>query len=55
MSKIERNPTRTVQIGDIAIGGKNPIAVQSMAATRTQDIAATIRQVELIQAAGGEL
>lgn len=47
--------TREIRIGNIRIGGSNPIAVQSMAATRTQDIAATIRQVELLEAAGADL
>jgi len=42
-------------VGNIQIGGGAPIAVQSMAATKTQDIAATVRQVELIQAAGADL
>jgi (E)-4-hydroxy-3-methylbut-2-enyl-diphosphate synthase len=39
----------------VTIGGSNPIAVQSMAATRTQDIPATIRQVELLEAAGADI
>ncbi len=47
--------TREVRIGNITIGGSNPIAVQSMAATRTQDIPATIRQVELLEAAGADV
>ena len=52
---MRRNPTRAVHVGAIQIGGGAPIAVQSMAATRTQDIEATVRQVELIQAAGADL
>ena len=47
--------TRSIRIGNIAIGGQNPIAVQSMTATRTQDIAATIRQVELLDEAGADV
>ena len=47
--------TREVRIGNITIGGDNPIAVQSMTATKTQDIAATIRQVELLEAAGADV
>ncbi|HEX9161038.1 MAG TPA: (E)-4-hydroxy-3-methylbut-2-enyl-diphosphate synthase [Thermoanaerobaculia bacterium] len=47
--------TREVRIGNVKIGGSNPIAVQSMAATRTQDVAATIRQVELLEAAGADI
>jgi len=47
--------TRTIRVADLEIGGAAPIAVQSMAATRTRDIDATVRQVELITAAGGDL
>ena len=39
-------PARSA-IGDLEVGGDAPIAVQSMAATRTQDVAATRRQIEL--------
>ena len=55
MTEIKRNATRTVKIGSVTIGGTNPIAVQSMAATRTQDIAATLRQIEVIEKAGADL
>ena len=55
MTQIERNPTRSVRIGQKHIGSQHPIAVQSMAATRTQDIAATLRQVELIGQAGADI
>ena len=44
--------TRQIRIGNIWIGGSNPIAVQSMTATRTQDVDATIRQVELLDGKG---
>ena len=47
--------TREIRIGNIRIGGSNPIAVQSMTATKTQDIDATIRQVELLEAAGADV
>jgi (E)-4-hydroxy-3-methylbut-2-enyl-diphosphate synthase len=52
---VKPRTTREIRIGNIRIGGSNPIAVQSMAATRTQDIAATIRQVELLEAAGADV
>lgn len=44
-----------VKIGNISIGGNNPIMVQSMAATRTQDTEATLKQVESIWNAGAGL
>ncbi len=50
-----KRPTREIRIGSIRIGADNPIAVQSMTATRTQDIPATIRQVELLEAAGADV
>ena len=55
MTTIRRNPTRPVRIGKLTIGGAQPVAVQSMAATRTQDIAATRRQLDLLQGAGADL
>lgn len=52
---IPSRKTRKVRIGSLEIGGDAPIAVQSMAATRTQDRAATRRQLELLQAAGADV
>ncbi|MBL8815474.1 MAG: (E)-4-hydroxy-3-methylbut-2-enyl-diphosphate synthase [Planctomyces sp.] len=52
---IERNPTRRVQIGSTAIGGGEPIAVQCMTATRTQDIDATVRQIQDLVNAGADV
>ncbi|QEG38555.1 (E)-4-hydroxy-3-methylbut-2-enyl-diphosphate synthase [Roseimaritima ulvae] len=49
---IQRNPTRTVAIGTIQIGGGHPIAVQSMTATKTQNVAATAAQANALHAAG---
>ena len=47
--------TRTIRIRDLEVGGAAPIAVQSMAATRTQDVDATVEQAEAIRNAGGDL
>ena len=55
MIETKRNPTRSVQIGDLTIGEGHPVAVQSMAATRTQDIDATVRQVQLLERAGADV
>lgn len=49
---IHRNPTREVKIGSIAIGGGQPIAVQSMCATKTRDVEATVAHVSDLTAAG---
>ena len=53
--KIERNPTRPVRIGTVTIGDGNPIAVQSMTATSTQDIDATVGQVNALHEAGADV
>ncbi|HEU4520468.1 MAG TPA: (E)-4-hydroxy-3-methylbut-2-enyl-diphosphate synthase [Thermoanaerobaculia bacterium] len=53
--RVKPRQTRQIRIGNIWIGGSNPIAVQSMTATRTQDVDATIRQVELLEAAGADV
>jgi len=53
--KIERNPTRPVSIGSIQIGSGAPIAVQSMTATKTQDIAATAAQIRSLVDAGADV
>ncbi|MCA9150633.1 MAG: (E)-4-hydroxy-3-methylbut-2-enyl-diphosphate synthase [Planctomycetales bacterium] len=55
VQEIKRNPTRTVRIGRTTIGGGNPIAVQSMTATHTQDVAATTAQVQALHAAGADV
>ena len=52
MVSIERNPTRAVQVGSITVGANNPIAPQSMTATHTQDVEATLEQVNALHAAG---
>jgi len=49
---IQRNPTRSVRIGSITIGAGQPIAVQSMTATATQDVDATVAQCNALHAAG---
>ena len=48
----KRNPTRAVRIGSVTIGNGHPIVVQSMCATKTTDISATVAQVNQLSAAG---
>lgn len=50
-----RNPTRAVRVGSVTLGAGHPIAVQSMCATRTQDVDATVEQAEAIRRAGGDV
>ena len=42
---LKRKITRTVNVGGIAIGGGNPIVIQSMCNTDTRDIDATVKQI----------
>ncbi|MCA9105561.1 MAG: (E)-4-hydroxy-3-methylbut-2-enyl-diphosphate synthase [Planctomycetales bacterium] len=53
--EIRRQPTRSVRIGSISVGHQHPIAVQSMTATKTQDIDATVALVEQLRAAGADV
>jgi (E)-4-hydroxy-3-methylbut-2-enyl-diphosphate synthase len=53
--QLARNPTRSVRIGSIMIGAGHPIAVQSMTATPTRDIDATVAQVNALSAAGADV
>lgn len=50
-----RRPTRVVQIGDVSVGGQEPIRVQSMTTTFTKDVEATLEQIAALDAAGCEI
>ena len=50
-----RRPTRTVHIGDVAVGSKHPIRVQSMTTPSTRDTAATAGQILRLVEAGCEI
>jgi len=52
---LPRNPTREVRIGSVRIGGGQPVAVQSMTATHTQDIDATVAQIHDLVRAGADV
>ena len=52
---LKRNPTRAVRVGSVTLGAGHPVAVQSMCATRTQDVDATVEQAEAIRRAGGDI
>ena len=47
--------TRKIKIGTLTIGGDSPIAVQSMTATRTQDLQATAQQIKILEEAGADI
>ena len=50
-----RDNTKTVKIGDRLIGGGNPILIQSMTNTRTEDVKATVEQIHRLEQAGCEI
>ncbi len=50
-----RHKTREVKVGELAIGGTNPIWVQSMTTTDTYDVEGTIKQILALEEAGCEL
>ena len=49
---MEKTPTRAVRIGKVELGAGSPVIVQSMCATKTTDIDATVAQVHQLQEAG---
>lgn len=53
--QLPRNPTRPVRVGSVTIGDGNPIAIQSMTATKTQDIDATVSQINQLIDAGADV
>ena len=50
-----RDHTKTVRIGNRVIGGGNPILIQSMTNTPTEDVAATVEQIHRLEAVGCEI
>ena len=50
-----RNLTKEVSIGNVKIGGENPVAIQSMTNTRTENVDATVEQILRLEAAGCEI
>ena len=50
-----REQTKVIRIGDRLIGGGNPILIQSMTNTRTEDVEATVAQIKRLTEAGCEI
>ena len=50
-----RKHTKVVRIGNVAIGGGNPVAIQSMTNTRTADVDATVAQIHALEQAGCQI
>ncbi len=52
---IKRKKTKTIKVGKVGIGGDNPIAVQSMTNTKTEDIKSTVDQINKIEQEGADI
>ena len=52
---MKRRKTKVITIGNVKIGGGNPIVVQSMTNTHTKDVVATIKQVNELADAGAQI
>lgn len=52
---MKRNQTRSIQVGNLTIGGNNQVIIQSMTNTKTKDVQATIRQILDLEKAGCQL
>ena len=52
---MNREHTRVIRIGDRVIGGGNPVLIQSMCNTKTQDIEATVAQIKALTIAGCDI
>lgn len=52
---MNRKITRVIKVGDVLIGGDNPIAVQSMTNTQTKDIKKTVKQILELEEAGCDI
>lgn len=50
-----RRKTRVLEVGNVKIGGDNPVVVQSMTNTKTEDVAATVEQINHLAALGCEV
>lgn len=50
-----RNKTKQVMVGNVPVGGSAPITIQSMTNTKTEDVAATVAQIQKLAAAGCQI
>lgn len=55
INSIQRKKTRVAVVGNVKIGGENPISIQSMTNTKTADVEATIKQIRALEETGCEI
>ncbi len=53
--EIKRRKTKEINVGDVKVGGDNPISVQSMTNTLTKNVKETINQIQRIEEAGADI
>lgn len=53
--KMQKKKTRQVMVGNVGVGGDNPIRIQSMTTSNTRDVEATVEQILRLQEAGCEI
>jgi len=52
---IKRKNTKVVNVGNVAVGGENPISIQSMTNTDTNDVVSTVKQIKDLEFAGADI
>jgi (E)-4-hydroxy-3-methylbut-2-enyl-diphosphate synthase len=55
VTTMTREDTKVIQIGTVKIGGGNPVAIQSMTNTKTEDVEATVQQILALEVAGCQI
>lgn len=55
MIKLIRKKTKVIKVGNVLIGGDNPVSIQSMTNTLTKDIVATVNQIKKLENAGCDI
>lgn len=53
--EIKRRDCKVIKIGNVLIGAKNPVAIQSMTKTKTSDIDSTVKQIKQLEEAGCQI
>ncbi|MFB0972506.1 MAG: flavodoxin-dependent (E)-4-hydroxy-3-methylbut-2-enyl-diphosphate synthase, partial [Neofamilia sp.] len=47
--------SKTIEVGNVKVGGDNPITIQSMTNTKTMDAISTVKQIQSLEELGCEL
>ncbi|MGP4042426.1 flavodoxin-dependent (E)-4-hydroxy-3-methylbut-2-enyl-diphosphate synthase [Gracilibacillus sp. D59] len=55
MALIHRKDTRPVKVGNVMVGGKDQVVIQSMTTTKTHDVEATVKEIERLEEAGCQI